>query len=86
VVAIPRLGERAALFSTGLDERKRLSFRQSDLRIAPERAELAAHPFGAGKHGVEQRYAVDASIRNAQVARLRIDPIERERFCRGLDA
>ncbi len=86
VATVPGLRERAGLLFARLHQCKRLGLRQTDRGFAAKRSEPALQAFAGGEGGVKHRHAVDASIRNAQVARPRIDPEKRKRFERGFGA
>src|SRR5262245_20024630 len=74
-----------ALLLLWLHETERLGFDHRDFSIAAERAKPSAYAVGAGKTSIEKRHAADASVRHAQIGRLRIDPIERKWLQRCFD-
>src|SRR6476620_11139735 len=78
LAALPRFRDRPSLRSDPLRDPKWLGFCQSDLDVATEGSQPAAYSFPVGEVGIEERYSVDAPIRDAQVTRLQINPAERE--------
>jgi hypothetical protein len=84
VAAPSRFRDRPRLRSEPLRDPEWVGFCQPDLDVATEGAEPAACSFLVSEIGVEEWYSVDSSIRNAQVTRLRVNPVERKGLELGL--
>ena len=76
-----------ALLLLRLHEGERFSLSTTrDLGIAAESAETAVDAVARRKRSVEERYAVNAAIGDAQKRRLRVDAVEVERLKGSFDS
>jgi hypothetical protein len=76
------------LFDSRVAKLRWLRLCKTNLGVAAERTKRAVYSFGTSEAGVKNRYTVDSSVADAQVAQLRIDSSEGKgfegRFCTQL--